>query len=152
MRADVVVVDTSIALKWVLDEPDSPMAADLLSEWVSRGVIVLAPALLVYEVANALYQNVRQNVIPLARTSIAIAALYRIGLTIDPAVDPALSILAVQLAQQLGLGPAYDTQFLALAEQEDCEYWTADQRFWTTTRAAHPRVRWLGERASSVHP
>jgi len=152
MRADVVVVDTSIALKWLLAEPDSPKAADLLSEWVGHGVIVLAPALLVYEVANALYQNVRQNVIPLARTAIAITALYRIGLTLDPALDPALSIRAVQLAQQLGLGPAYDTQFLALAEQEDCEYWTADQRFWITARTHHPRVRWLGERATAAHP
>jgi predicted nucleic acid-binding protein len=152
MRGDVAVVDTSIALKWVLDEPDSPAAVDLLREWVGQGVIVLAPALLVYEVANALYQNVRQSVIPLGKVAIAMTALYGIGLALDPPADPTLSTQAVQLAQQMGLGPAYDTQFLALAEREDCEYWAADRRFWMTARTVHPRVRWLGERASAAQP
>lgn len=152
MRDDVAVVDTSLALKWVLDEPNSPLAVDLLDEWVNQGVIVRAPSLLMYEVANALHQNVRRGIIALGRATLALTALYAVGLALDPAGNAALSVAAIQLAQQLGLGPAYDTQFLALAEHEDCEYWTADQRFWTTARTLHPRVRWLGERVSGTHP
>jgi predicted nucleic acid-binding protein len=31
-----------------------------------------------------------------------------------------------------------------LAEELDCELWTADERFWRLTRTDFPFVRWLG--------
>ncbi len=150
-----MVVDTSIALKWILVEPDSQVAEDLLSQWAAYGMMVMAPSLMVYEVANALYQNVRQGVITVPQTQPALDGLYRAGIVLDCGGDANLGFRAIELAHQTGLGPAYDTQFLALAEREDCEYWTADRRFWTTMRPRFPRVRWLGELAATAqtpHP
>jgi len=57
----VVVVDTSIVLKWVLDEPDSATALALLTRWVNDEIVIQAPALLAYEIANALFQRVRKG-------------------------------------------------------------------------------------------
>ena len=60
-----VVVDTSLALKWVLDEPDSARARALLGAWASQGVVLLDPALLAYELANILRQQNRRFVLTL---------------------------------------------------------------------------------------
>ncbi len=55
---NVVVVDASLALKWVLAEPDSGTAIMLLDHWTSEGTDVIAPALFAYEVTNTLYRQV----------------------------------------------------------------------------------------------
>src|SRR5438105_13417068 len=60
MKRAIVVV-TSIILKWVLDEPDSATALELLNRWIREGIVIQAPALLTYEVANALFQRVRKG-------------------------------------------------------------------------------------------
>jgi predicted nucleic acid-binding protein len=52
--SSTVVVDTSIVIKWVLDEPDSAMALALLRKWMGEGTVIRARALLTYEVTNAL--------------------------------------------------------------------------------------------------
>jgi predicted nucleic acid-binding protein len=51
------IVDASVILKWVLEkekEPDHDKATGLLHSWVSGAVIIAAPGLWTYEVANIL--------------------------------------------------------------------------------------------------
>jgi predicted nucleic acid-binding protein len=50
-----VVVDTSIVIKWVIDETGSNIAVALLARWISEGLIILAPSLLAYEITNVLH-------------------------------------------------------------------------------------------------
>jgi predicted nucleic acid-binding protein len=52
-----VVVDTSIVIKWVIDETGSNIAVALLARWISEGLIILAPSLLAYEITNVLHQQ-----------------------------------------------------------------------------------------------
>lgn len=148
MRTDIVIVDTSLAVKWVVQEPDSAQAVALLAEWAQRVALVAAPALLAYEAANAIHQKVRGGVMPANAVPAALANFYAIGIAFrvpnDPTLAAVLSTRALEIARDYNLGAAYDTQFLALAEHEDCEYWTADRRFYETVRQDHPRVRWLG--------
>lgn len=148
MKSDRVVADTSLALKWVVQEDDSAVAHALLADWIGLGVSVLAPSLMAYEIANALYQRVRKGDMTPDDAEQALAQLYSTGINFRwphaASTAIALSARAIEIARICGLGPAYDTQFLALAEHEDCEYWTADRRFWETVRRDHPRVRWLG--------
>jgi predicted nucleic acid-binding protein len=42
--SDVVVVDASLAFKWVLAEPDSHSAIILLNQWTDEGMSIIAPA------------------------------------------------------------------------------------------------------------
>jgi predicted nucleic acid-binding protein len=58
---NVVVVDTSIVIKWIIDEPDSDIAMTLLVKWISEGTTIIAPLLLAYEVANVLYQRLHKR-------------------------------------------------------------------------------------------
>ncbi len=58
MIDDVVVVDASLALKWVLSEDDSDKARKLLQEWINADVEIIAPALFAYEVTSIIYRQI----------------------------------------------------------------------------------------------
>lgn len=53
------VVDASVALKWFVDEPDSAPALALRNAHIAGQSPLVAPDLLIYEVANALLHNSR---------------------------------------------------------------------------------------------
>jgi predicted nucleic acid-binding protein len=80
VRSDIVIADTSLAVKWVAHELDSPLAITLLDEWTQHGTLVAAPALLAYEVANTIHQKVRAGVIPPAAAEATLATFHAIGI------------------------------------------------------------------------
>jgi predicted nucleic acid-binding protein len=55
------------------------------------------------------------------------------------------------LAQQYNLPATYDAHYLALAEHEKCEYWTADTRLWNAVRDKLPWVHQLSDYQSALH-
>ena len=55
---------------------------------------------------------------------------------------------ALELADALNQSASYDAHYVALAEPLGCDMWTADERFWNSTRATLKRVRWVGEVAT----
>lgn len=142
---DVVVVDANIALKWVLDESDSSTAEALLTTWSNKGLVMLAPALLAYEVTNILHQNVRKGKITLDRALEGLVEVLRIGLKLDFSQDPDLGRQAMKLAHRFSLPATYDAYYLALAEREGCEFWTADAKLWRAVRGELAWVRWIGD-------
>jgi predicted nucleic acid-binding protein len=140
---NVVVVDTNIVIKWVLKEPDSSTARALLTEWINKGTTIIAPALLAYEVANVLYKNVRKGQISLEEAKKALKEVLLSELELDFLQDSALGIRAIELADKFGLPATYDLHYLALAEREGCELWTANMKMLRATRGQLSWVRWL---------
>jgi len=51
---------------------------------------------------------------------------------------------AYELAVRFNRPRAYDSQYMALAERFDCEFWTADERLVNSTQSQFSRIRWLG--------
>lgn len=142
---DTIIIDANIALKWVLNESDSNLAEALLIELNRKGIVMYAPALLTYEVTNILYQHVRKGTITLEKAKEAIKDVLSTGLKVEFAQDTTLNIKALELAQRFNLPATYDAHYLALAEREQCELWTADRRLWNSIRGKLPWVRWLGD-------
>jgi predicted nucleic acid-binding protein len=142
---DTVVVDTSIAVKWIVNEPDSTEALALLAQWFSSGTVILAPPLLLYEVTNVLHQRIRKGSITFDEAEQALANVLVGALELDFSQPGALSVRALQLAHRYALPAAYDPHYLALAERENCEYWTADARLWNAVKGRLAWVRWLGD-------
>jgi predicted nucleic acid-binding protein len=140
---DIVVVDASIALKWVIKESDSGKALALLGEWSNRKTIMLAPALITYEITNILYQNVRKNEIALERAKSALEDVMLMGIEFDIPQDYRLGRRAIELAHKFGTKATYDSHYLALAEREGCELWTADTKMWRAVKGELAWVRWL---------
>lgn len=131
------VVDTSVALKWVVREDDSDVA--LL--WV--GTPLAAPDLVRAEFANALWKKVRRKEIQPGQARRAFPrALEAVTLVpASPLIERALAI-AIELSH-----PVYDCVYLALAESLDVRLLTADGRLaqaCADTRFGH-LLRRLGE-------
>jgi predicted nucleic acid-binding protein len=142
---DSVVVDASLAVKWVALEDYSAEALALLAEWEAAGTERLVPLWFVAEVSNVLYRQARAIGAPLSDVA---GNLHDVSVpvTLREIALPTV-VRAVEIAYQLNHSRTYDAVYAALAEREGCELWTADERFW---RIASPRfafVRWIGERA-----
>jgi predicted nucleic acid-binding protein len=140
-----IVVDTSIVIKWVLDEPDSTTALALLTKWINEETAIYVPALLIYEVANALYQRVRKAEMMAGEAQQALVDVLLPELAFKFSEYPSLSMRAIELAEQYGLPATYDAHYLALAERNQCEYWTADIRLWNAIAGKLKWVRLLSD-------
>jgi predicted nucleic acid-binding protein len=138
-----VVVDASVAVKWLVEEIYSRQAEDLLAAWDQDNTRIAGPHLLPVEVSNALYQRVRWHQIAVD-TAVQLEVEF-LENDIELIQSASLHLLAMRLASDLGQPATYDTHYLALAESLDCAYWTADQRFYDAASGNYPRVRWIGE-------
>jgi predicted nucleic acid-binding protein len=116
----MLVIDASIALKWFLNEPDSPAAAA-----VGARQDLIAPDLLLAEVANALWRSVRIGRLPSDAAHSAVSRLPRELARLAPGAG--LIGRAFEIATALD-HPVYDGFYLALAEREATLLVTADQR------------------------
>lgn len=115
------VVDASIAVKWVIPE----VLSDLADRVRDGEEDVLAPDLLLVEVANALWRKTTAREISPREADAAFDLVRRSGIDLRPA-GPLLP-RAMDLARRLG-HPVYDCVYLALAARERASLVTADQR------------------------
>lgn len=122
------MVDASVAVKWLVDEPFSEEAASLLD----GSVALVAPELVFVEAANALWAMRRRGGIGDGDFAEAITLLKSAPLAI-PAPMRQLLPSAAHLAADLD-HPVYDCVYLALALQEQCRVITADTRFHDVVR------------------
>lgn len=140
MIDDVVVVDASLALKWVLEEEDSPVAKSLLQKWTGDDVEIIAPALFAYEVTSILYRRAVTNKLSYDDASEGLKKLFAMGVILEFSDYEQRSIQAMTFARQFGLPAAYDAQYISLAFHEDCQYWTADVKLWN---AVQGKLNWV---------
>ncbi len=136
---DTAVVDASVAVKWVVAEPDSEAAVAL------TGAALTAPDLLLPECANVLWKRISRGELAVDEALLAVHALAMAPVTIVPSRD----ILADALRLSAALDhPVYDCLYLALASRDSVPLVTADRRFadsaWRDARVG-PLIRLLGE-------
>lgn len=141
--SDVVVVDTSLVVKWLIDEEDSDRARVLASGWMSNGVRVAAPHLMLAELANALHRQVVDGHLTPAEASTLIDQVLTDRLELHHI--PQLYGRALELASLLGQGASYDSLYLALAESLNCEFWTADSRSYRAAQSRFDLIRVLDD-------
>ncbi len=117
----VLVVDASVAVKWMLPEPLANMAIRLQSPSHQ----LHAPSFLDIELANVLWKKVRQGLLSRAQADILISQLP--GLPLTRHTDTLLVAAAFDLADRLGR-TVYDCMYLALAVRLGGQMVTADER------------------------
>ena len=122
-----VVVDASVALKWVLEEEDSERARVLAATEV-----MVAPDLWLIECANVLTMRVRRGQIAadVAAQAVDLIASAPVRIVPTRAHVPTAHALSVILKQS-----AYDSLYLALALQERAVMVTADAAFFRAASA-----------------
>jgi len=137
-----ICVDAGILLKLVLQEPDSHLAETLWQSWVSEGIQPVAPQLFPFEVTAVLRKlTYRETVKPdLAEKMLKTALAIDVSLQTFDGIHER----AWQLATEFNRPTAYDTHYLALAENVGCAFWTADQKLFNAVNQKLEWVHFLG--------
>ena len=131
------VLDSSVALKWVLPEVDSGKAIRLRDEY-NRGMhALLAPEIFTPEVANGLASAERQKRIMTGEAALLLHDVIRSAPALYP--NHPLLIRAMELAIATRQA-VYDCVYLALAEREQCEFVTADDKLVKGLQSAFPFI------------
>lgn len=125
-----IVVDASVALKWVLHEAGSETAERLLDEEL------MAPSLWLVEAGNALWRRATRGELTAKEAQERLSELFNAPVATVPL--EADVVAATRLAGELS-HPVYDCLYLALALREDTCVVTADRRF-AAALSKHPKL------------
>jgi predicted nucleic acid-binding protein len=131
-RTVAVIVDASVALKWVIEEDGSTAARRLIEDEE-----LVAPDLIFIECANALWAKVRRNQIARSDAMAAFAAIEAAPVSSVPSRAHAASAQAIAFELEQ---TAYDSLYLAVTLAERSKLVTADEVF-ARAALAHPVYR-----------
>jgi predicted nucleic acid-binding protein len=115
-----LIVDASVAVKWIVAEPLRDEALELV-----RRNDVVVPDLLAAEVRNALVSRVRRRLATVEEARRAASAFRAIPLIVEPSADRLEEAFDLALAFE---HPIYDCIYLALAVARQLTLVTADRR------------------------
>jgi predicted nucleic acid-binding protein len=128
-----VVVDASVAVKWLLPEVHSEAARKLLA---SREIELWAPDLIWVEVGNVLWRKIRRAEVPAETASELHERFRRFPLRIHP--SQSLGGTAWILARDFDRS-FYDSLYLALALHRACPFVTADRKLYNALESGTSR-------------
>jgi predicted nucleic acid-binding protein len=120
MSAEALVIDASIAVKWLIEEDGTSEALAL-----RRRAKLIAPDLLTAECANVFWKKVQRG--ELSQNEALLAARILQAAEIELAPTRSLLEAATRIAIELD-HPAYDCLYLAVAVDRNCRFVTVDQR------------------------
>jgi predicted nucleic acid-binding protein len=117
-----IVVDASVAIKWVIDEAGSQSARRLVAD----DELLVAPDFLIVECANILWSASRRGRITSERARAALLSIEAVPIHFLSASKHvgAAQTLAIELGH-----PVYDALYLAVALVEHAVVVTADRGF-----------------------
>jgi predicted nucleic acid-binding protein len=143
-----VCVDASVAILWLIPAQRTQQAAELLEQWVQEGVELIGPPLFDAEVTSTIRLHVYLEKILPDEGEEAFSGYSALGVrTVTP---NGLSRKAWELAKEYHQPRTYDMQYLAVAELEDCELWTADSKLANSLKGKAKRIRWVGDYAKKT--
>lgn len=129
----MIVIDTSVALKWAQrDEEYSTQAIYLQKRHLEKNVTLIAPQLINYEYANALTTMSALNSIQIEKS---INILFKTQVRTYHESEEEL-LLTSKLAKKYKT-TVYDMLYAVIAQSLDCPLVTADQKFINKTGFKH---------------
>ncbi len=132
------VLDSCVALKWVLRESDSAKAIRIRNEFVAEFHELLAPDIFPVEIGHALAKAERRGLVStidgVLKLSDVLSTLPLLHRTL-----PDLLPRAYALASAARIG-VYDCLYVALADREGCRFVTADRRLINSLGVSHPFI------------
>ncbi len=143
MNSNKVCIDASLALTWLVPTQQEAKADALWREWNAQGVELICPPIFHAEVTTGLRKQVYfRRILP--EEGEEAFAIYE-ALPVTNIDNPDVYRKAWELAKEFNLSRTYDMQYIAVAELEDCELWTASRSLADSLRDKVNRIRWVGE-------
>ncbi len=138
-----IVTDASVVLKWYLeDEEYGQKALSILDKYISNELDILAPSLLEYEVINGLIIAKKRGRIQEKKLLLGIDGFASLELKL---INLSLYYPKVIHYCKVYDLSAYDASYLALADEENIPFVTADKGIHNVTKKELKRVEWLGD-------
>ncbi len=134
------VVDTNIAVKWVLAEPDSADASRVMGDVTNVGGCLHLLDIALVEAANVIWVYHHRGKHSASDATRLLATLRKSPVSILPATD--LLDDAMSLALQFDIA-VYDACFVAAVKQQGCAGVTADAPLVKKIGAAFPTIKLL---------
>jgi len=122
-----LVVDASVAVKWLFEEQDSDHAEALLTSAGEDKLKLVAPTILPAEIANALWKRMRRGDMDRRKTLETRERFEEICPLLLPIEGLVLRALEIAIDSR---HPVYDCLYVALAEELPGELVTADERLY----------------------
>lgn len=135
-----LVIDSSVAIKWFVQEPYSEQAILLLDAYKVGKLSFYAPELMRVEAASIAWKKWMFQDAQLDDVEKMLAQLQQLSIRYIPDTQllPEAWKIAVQLKRTI-----YDSLYLTLAIRLDCMFVTADEKLVNATSSAIPQVVWV---------
>ncbi|MBI1983041.1 MAG: type II toxin-antitoxin system VapC family toxin [Acidobacteria bacterium] len=137
-----LVVDASVAAKWLVAEEDSDKARHLLTEWRQGKASLTAPDLILPEVASVLWKRAQRRALPSRVARDLYLRFERLSLPL--AASEGLVGEALSMAVQHG-NSVYDGVYVALSRTLNWDYLTADAKLHRLLSPFFPKIVLLGD-------
>jgi predicted nucleic acid-binding protein len=137
-----VVADSGIFLAAALTEEYTLQATSLIEMWQKSSFQIAAPTLFQYEVVAVMRKSVHRG-----RLTDKDAIYQRdllLAYPIQYMLDEKLLKRAYEIATLYNRPTAYDSQYLAVAERLQCDFWTTDERLFNSLTGFLSWVKWIG--------
>ena len=127
-----ICLDASFIIRYLTTENTESIYQQYWSQWKTNGNVLVAPTLIMYEVANAFHRAKVAGQITSDEAEAFLEQALNLGLTFYG--DAQLHREAIKLAEKYNLPATYDAHYLALAERLNSELWTADKRLYQAVK------------------
>lgn len=131
-----VVIDTSVIVKWFVQESDTAKTQDILKQQKNNKIQIILPDIVLLELVNALYWGKKfeyENIVKALEIMSRIKIIYK-------KVNDSLLLTSLLLMVKHKI-QSYDALFIALAEQEKCPLITVDRKH--HRKEISKRIRYL---------
>jgi len=140
-----IVIDAGVAVRAVVPTGISRTVKQHFAGWYRAERSIVAPSQWIAEAVSALRRLLFLGELSAQETNRAVEDLFALGIE-SVALDVELCRWALRWAERLTQAKAYDAYYLALADAQDAELWTADGRLYRRARQlGSERVRLVAE-------
>ena len=133
-----VCIDASLAISWVIPEPSTSSALAIRRMWTRDAVELVTAPIFRHEVTSAIRRAAYRGVITPEDGRRTLERALSWTIIVTPDTDD-LQRRAYDLATDFNRPRAYDSQYLAVAQSEGCDFWTGDERL---INALQGRLTW----------
>ena len=138
-----MVIDSGVFIASSFTDELSSQAKGLLKQLAEANAVLHVPVLFRNELVAACRKLVYQKRISARAARLHLHNMLSANLTVH--YNDILLKRAYKLAEEYDLPSAYESQYLALAEQLSCEFWTTDKCLFDAASCGFPNMRWLGD-------
>lgn len=134
---DILVVDSSVAVKWFIPEIYTDRARKIYSRYQNGDIGLIAPDFIHAEVGNIVWRKQIFEGMSAADAEAVIANFQAIGIDLASSADLLPSAYSLAITHKVTV---YDALYVALSVREQCQMVTADARLFNAVNATLPNV------------